>query len=402
MLLKINIYKIFFLILFLSSMFIGSIRVAIGPIRLDLIFELIILFYLIVFKKIYYKKTVQNLWIFLPFMIYFIFSCLFITKDISIKDILFIIMPIYAALCYYILSYLSFKINLKFLNSLLKVFILINFIFVIFQYFNLFNTNAYLSSYYTYLSINNSTVDMTKIIQQRASGLVGNPTFLTFLVYLIYKIKNIIKPEIKITILALLTMLFSGGRMVLLFTVIWEAFEYIHKNLTKFKNKKHLMHNICKVTLFIIGGLISIILIIRFVPFLYEQVWQPIENASLFSAESYTWRGQMYKMLASQEIPTFIFGGKSYLVLSKLQITAFDSEYVLRILQFGLLGLFFMYLPLIYFSVKNRFEIFSVFPLALCLTISITNFTITNYTFIFYIILYVILYNKYVTRSYIL
>ena len=315
-------------------------------------------------------------------------------KNIGIKDILLLIMPLYAALCYYILSYLSSKIDLKFINILLKIFILINFIFVIFQYFNLFYTNTLFSPYYTYLSVNNAAIDLTRTLQQRASGLAGNPTFLTFLIYLIYKIKNIIKPEIKYTFVTLLTMLISGGRMVLLFTIIWEAFEYIYIKLAKIKNKKQLIRNLFKITLFIITGLLTVLLMLRFIPFLYEQVWLPIQNASLFSSESYTWRGTMYNMLASQDLFSFLFGGKSYFILNQMQILAFDSEYVLRILQFGLFGFLFMYLPLIYFTTKNKFNIYSVFPLALCLTISITNFTITNYAFIFYIILYIVIYNK--------
>ena len=182
--------------------------------------------------------------------------------------------------------------------------------------------------------------------------------------------------------------------MVLLFTIMWEAFEYIYIKLAKIKNKKQLIRNLFKITLFIITGLLTVLLMLRFIPFLYEQVWLPIQNASLFSSESYTWRGTMYNMLASQDLFSFLFGGKSYFILNQMQILAFDSEYVLRILQFGLFGFLFMYLPLIYFTTKNKFNIYSVFPLALCLTISITNFTITNYAFIFYIILYIVIYNK--------
>ena len=72
MTLSINIYKVFFAILFLSSMFIGSIRLPIGPIRLDMIFSIVILLFILVTKKSISKNIIIKLLPFTFFILYFI------------------------------------------------------------------------------------------------------------------------------------------------------------------------------------------------------------------------------------------------------------------------------------------------------------------------------------------
>ena len=393
--LKINIYKSFFIALFFSAMFIGSIRLPIGPIRLDLMISFLFIIYLLIYCKPINKKILKNLIPFTFFILYFLFYIFIIADGIQLRDVLYIVMPIYTIISYFTLSVIINKINNLFLYKCFTIFIVTNFIFLIMQYTNLFHTNSLLSPYYEFLSINNAVDSKIATLTSRPFGLTGNPTYLTFLIYLFYKICLKIKKTKLISFLAIITMLISCGRMILFFAICWEIIEYIIKKIINVKNPKFLLKKILNILFFIIILLICVIACIYFIPFMHQEIWNGIVEGWLFQSDSYTYRTQMLNFIKDIGWKSIFLGGMTYHNLSnKLNVAYFDSEYIMRILQFGVVGLYLLFYPLIDYAKKNKFELFSIFILAICLTFAMTQFTITNYAFIFYIVLYLAVMDK--------
>lgn len=390
-----NINKIFFAILFLLSMFIGSIRLPIGPIRLDLLFDIFIIFYLLfIYKKINLKILKQAL-PFGLFIVYFIIHYLFIMQSPNLRDFLFIVIPIYTIITYYILNFLLKDIDIIVINKFIQFFMWVNFCFVIIQYTNLLGLSTLLKPYYEYLAVNNAnSLIQALVLTQRPFGLVGNPTLLTFIIYVLYKISNKIKPNNLTTVISFFTMIISGGKMVLFFVILWEAYEFIYNKLKKIKSANELFFKILQIIVFLILGLFSILLIVYCVPFLKQFVWDTIAKGELFDGYSYTYRFSMYNILKKIEISTIFLGGYSYTVLTGMNIAYFDTEYVMRILQYGVIGLFLLFYPLIHFYYKSKYSIDNLYILAICLTFSLTNFTVSNYVLIFYIVFYLTIIKK--------
>ena len=182
--------------------------------------------------------------------------------------------------------------------------------------------------------------------------------------------------------------------MVMFFAIIWEFVEFIYKKLVKVKNLKQLFFNMLSMFSIIILFSFIISLIIYYTPFLYEQIWEKIVNKNYFDSYSYTYRFQMYLLLFQSNIETILWGGYSYDTFLESGVKYVDSEYVMRILQFGILGFILLFYPLVCFCKKYKFNIYSLFLLFACLSLAITNFTITNYALLFYIILYMVIYKK--------
>lgn len=396
MVIKLNIHLIFIFILFIISYFIGSVRLPIGPIRLDFVFDFIILGYiLLIYKKIDVKQILHIL-PFSLFIIYFAVWLLFNYSSLAIRDILFILIPIYYMVTYFVLEFLLKRINISTIYKLLSFYIVINFIFALLQYTNLFGLNSILSPYYEMLAFNNATdSNMALKLWQRPFGLTGNPTFLTFLLYLNYKMCSSIKKSKLISAIAFFTILLSGGRMVLTFVIVWEIFEFIYRKIKQIRSYKQLL-KILIVTIFSLIAITLIILLsLQNIPYMREQIYEPLQRGTLFYTPSYTYRASMYQMLFENDLKTLLFGGFSYNSFEKLGIYAVDSEYVMRICQFGFVGFLLLYYPLIKLCIYYKFNIKALFILALCLSTSITNFAVTNYAFIFYITLYLILFRLY-------
>ena len=250
------------------------------------------------------------------------------------------------------------------------------------------------------LAYNNaSTEGMVRSLTQRPFGLVGNPTFLTFSLYLVYKLSTLIKKSKFTIFISLIAMVISGGRIVLFFAIVWEIFEFIYKKLLRVKNIKQFCLNMILIFISLILFLIIISLVIYFTPFLYQQIWERIANNSYFDSYSYTYRFQMYKLLLGIDINAILFGGFSYETFLKWGIKYVDSEYVMRILQFGILGFLFLLYPFINFCKRYKFNIYALFLLLACLFLAVTNFSVTNYALIFYIILYMVIYKKLVIEK---
>lgn len=398
MILSLNTYKLFFLILFMLSMFIGSIRFPFGPIRLDLIAGVGILLFCLIKYKTINKKILIKLLPFTFFLMYFVFHIFLNISSIKIRDILYGIMPLYTMLLYYILSYLVQRLDKQFLYKCFTFFIIINFIVLITQYTNIFNLNTLLNPYYEFISKNNAVDSKVNAFFMRPFGLTGNPTFLTFISYLIYKMCLCVKKSKLNAILTFLTMLISGGRTILFFAILWEPFAFIVNRMHNVHNLKILLKRVFKIMCFIVLFTGLIIGCIYFVPFLHQQVWNGIVEGWFFQSESYTYRAEMYSMLKKAGFLQILFGWLTYDSIQRMGITYVDSEYVMRILQFGIVGLILIFYPLLVFARRNKFNLASIFLFAICLVFASSQFTITNYAFIFYITLYMAVIDKFSKR----
>lgn len=399
MILSLNINQLFFLILFLLSMFIGSIRFPFGPVRLDLIAGIGILLFFLVKNRTVNKKILIKLLPFTFFIMYFLLHIVFNISSIQIRDLLYGIMPLYTMLIYYILSYLVQKLDERFLYKCFTFFIIISFIVLITQYTNILNLNVLLNPYYEFISKNNAVDSKVSSFCIRPFGLTGNPTFLTFISYLMYKICLCIKKSKLISILTFLTMLISGGRMILFFAILWEPFEFIINMMRKVHNTKILLKRVFKIICFILLLIGLIIGCIYFIPFLHQEIWNGIAEGWFFQSYSYSYRAEMFNILKEANCLQILFGWLTYNAILQMGITYVDSEYVMRILQFGIIGLTLIYYPLLVFIKRNKFSLESIFLLAICLTFAYSQFTITNYAFIFYITLYMAIINKFSKRK---
>lgn len=389
-----NIYEIFFAVLFLFSMFVGSIRLPIGPIRLDFIFSLFILFYIFIQKKTFSKRILTRLLPFTFFILYFLFYVFFIGESVQIRDVLYVIIPIYTIITYFVLSFILQKLNNKIIYKYIVFFIVVNFIVLLAQYTNIFNTNAIFKPYYELISLNNATSSKVEILAVRPFGLTGNPTYLTFIVYLLCKMSRHIKKSKLILLLSAITMLLSCSRMVLLFAILWEPFEFIVRKIKRIKNPEVLLKSIFTIISFIILIAGFALACIYFIPLLHQEIWNGFVEGWYFQSYSYTYREEMFDIIGKLGPQAILFGGKTYNTFKTMGIDYFDSEYVMRILQFGIIGVTMIYYPLFSYTKRHKYNLCSMFILAICLSFAITQFTITNYAFIFYIIFYMAFMDK--------
>lgn len=382
---KSTLYKIIFAIFMILAGIVGSIRLPGNiPIRSDFVFSGALILPLLVIEKKISKRVFLQLATFIPFLVYF-----FIHKMIfagELKDFLFIFITLYCICTYTFLSLILKYLDIKYIYKVISAFLIINFVLIFIQGFNLFSLNTVLAPYYKFLATNNvNSIEELDILNTRPFGTIGNCTKLAIITYLIMNLLSFIKPSKIKFLLGSIILLFTGARIVLAFYVFYET-------AIRFVNEKLNLKLLLKLFLVLISIFLFIGISYVCFPFI-KYVLDSIIHGSFFDSYSFVYRGIMYKMLFSQSIKTWLIGGVSYSDFPEFV----DAEYVMRIMQFGLIGLLLLYLPYIYFWLVNKNNKHSFFLLIFLLWCSWANFTVTNFMILPFILIFmsVIEKNKY-------
>lgn len=382
---KTELYTILFLIFFLITTLIGSLRLGDVPVKFDFIYTSIIILPLIYYSKKLKKSDLWQVLVFLPFIIYFFLQKTFLgISSENIKEIIFFLFILYAIFTYMFLTIIIEKVNPALIRKIINVFLIFSLILLFIQLFNLFYLNDLLKPYYDFLTANNyGSLDRTRSLAKRPFGTIGNPTKFAFIFYLLCMLSIRLGSSSRLyKTIAFLGLAISGGRMMIIFFFLGELFFKLTKQLSvKF------VLNLIK-TLFILF-LILVICYFSF-PYLQYNIDLIISGDMFEKARSITHRKEMYINLLKSGSSIILFGGVPY---DKFP-SAVDSEYVMRIMQYGLIGFFFIYLPYFFFAVKHNKDVFAGLLIFCCLFNSITAFTVTNFISLSFIILFMVVINK--------
>lgn len=374
------IYYILFLCFFILVGFVGTVRIAGIPIRPDMFVALLLVIPLILKPQLIDKPQFFQTFMFVPFVIYFIIhTC--ITKPYdsyaSSKDSLFIMIPLYSMIVFIFLSFILKKIDLLFVRKCINIFLIINLLLSFIQMFNFFGLNDALVPYYKFVAENNSSCEnMISLLYQRVFGTIGNPTWFPFVYYLLARLTIKIGSSKVYLLFAAIALLLSCGRMILIYFLIFELFIMPFEKGVKLKTIKKFV---------ITGVLIAITGIIGYntLEFVRYALNEYITGTALESY-SVTYRADMFDWMLNSGWQTILVGGVPF---SKFPPFV-DSEWVQRILQYGIIGTFLLYLPYLYFVIKNYKNIYSYLLVGLCMWVSITTHTVSNFALIPFILIY--------------
>lgn len=383
---KLNFHKTAFIVFFLLVSIVGTLRITGIPIRPDMIFIIICLFPLIAIHKSFNTRDLLQAALFVPFLVYFFFHLTFIKGGniFNIKDILFFVLLAYPLLIFFFLNFLYKKLSLNFIKKWINIFIIFSFVVALIQYTNFLNLNNILQFYHLHLANDNaSSISQFQNLQGRPFGTIGNPTWYGFIVYLMARLSVSLKSSRVYLVLAFIAILLSGARMSLITFIVFEIFIISFEGGFNFKTFKNFaLKGLAFLALFVIAYFN-----LEFVRFIIDELLA----GKTMQSDSIVYRAYMYDWLFNSGSFALFFGGLPYEKFPGFV----DSEWVMRVLQFGFVGFFLMYLPYIYFSLLKYRNINYYFLIINCLFVSLTTFTISNYVIIPFIILYMVTLNKY-------
>jgi len=213
-------------------------------------------------------------------------------------------------------------------------------------------------------------------LTNRSPGLVGNSAIFGLLSYLIAKtISNINRDKFYIwRIISFLCIILSGARTGIIAFLFIETLPLL-RIILQFSYKSFYLLILSTISFFGISGFFSKTLIFR--------TLSEVSSGDIMTDYGILYRAQNYLMLFEKPIVTFLVGGFNRNSFEKFV----DSEFVMRIMQFGFLG-YLSFFILTYITIK--FTSFSyAFPIVfISIFASLTMFFSTSLYFLPFITLF--------------
>lgn len=298
---------------------------------------------------------------------------------ISIQNLIYPFILIYTCLLYCCLdNYINEK-NQKKLIKGMKFFMIIQLVFCILQFTNFLGSNEILSKLYFYWQRVNAGKAATYLeISYRPFGTTGNPIYTAITCYLFGQTIKAYTKDKKYYYLSLIIILLCGARMALIAFLLIE----IYINIIKKIGSKPLTA-IFRLTL------VCLILYLgyQYVPFIQKYILMIINgDSNILNDYSISYRLSMFDLFKYNS-NYILFGGIGIENLPSYV----DCEYILRILQFGLIGFAIYLLPFGYlFKTLKKNDIVKSIILFLILMM-ITVVIMTNLYFIPYLLITLIM-----------
>ncbi|MGD6831737.1 hypothetical protein ACQCT5_06215 [Sutcliffiella halmapala] len=338
--------------------------------------------------------------------VYFIGHGLFlavIKGSLSLKDVSYFVFPIMYLMLIPIFS------KIKYTHELLKIYFYVNVILVILV--KAFPPFAHIIKvYYDLYAKGNIASPSTAItaILARPSGLLVHAGLYGFLIYFIGKYLSIKEPKYKYLYLLLTLVVagISGGRAALLTIIILEGGSFILKG----NNWKSIVKRLSLISLSTILLFVALFFLNPFFNWWISTTFQDlVAGGSQFRSHSIGHRMKMYTWFLEGLNPiNGLFGGRITLEsLEALNIRYIDSELVMRIMQFGVIGYVMFATPFIVFYYRARKYLFekpevrgfAVFSLLFLFLGSITTTIMTKMVFVLFASMIISVFENEIKRS---
>ena len=310
---------------------------------------------------------------------------LIVNNSLTLKDALFSLYPIIIVIIYTVLTNFDTKNDAKIIFYM-KAFLFIELIICIVQLVNPFDINEKLKNIlYFWQKTNAQKYSNYLEVSYRPFGTIGSPIFLAVLCYFVGKTLEFKLNTKKYFIISLIVILLTGARMPLLAAILIELIEI----LTKEMKKKPV-----KAIIYILIIAVVLIISFKYIPFL-NKIYNDfiIKENNISNDYSFSYRTKMIEFFKENIGYSFVggYGINNF-------PTYVDIEYVLRIIQFGMINYLLIISPyIVIFSIvlkkiRKKYLIFEIISFVLlCMT---TSIIITNIYVIQYILLVAIIFMK--------
>lgn len=291
---------------------------------------------IVLFKKPVIDKSNLKYILIISGLFFPLYLLVLISNDsLTTKDLLFLFYPLLMfATDFILLNVIEEKTAVKFL----KIFIIIQLVFCVIQFFNIANTNSLFANVYEYWQEANYQKSGLWELSARTFGTVGSPIYVSIITYIFAKIIQQKTGSNFYIILSLVITLFAGARFPLFAIIGIEIFDKLTTPNIKMSKK----------IIFTLATLLLLVIAINVIPFIrnfFENYI--IGNGDLTKNYSFTHRLDMFGMLIEN---------KGYLLLGGYGIENFstyvDNEYILRLLQFGVINFVLLLSQYIYLYKK--------------------------------------------------
>lgn len=385
------------------------------PIRLDFFLIMPVLFLALVTSSGRFllhctKRKLYNIFFIIYIYVLSIYLSVIMIRgvSISIKDIFYPSVIMLVAIYFLFYDKILGKISIRSSIKMLKIIFFFELLVALFQTLNLFNINEALLVYFSSVSTGVSPVDYASfnVTQSvgyiRAIGTLGFPTFFAFFIYLIGRTLYTITNSRVYLIASLIGIFLAGGRTMLLVFVIFEMIIAVY-----FAFKKKRLINALSFDLMFFA---VIVLLYLFPPFGFIKAvlgaYSEGLSAGMATDPSVTVRLEIYRWLFSNP-ERVLFGGMTaaeiYSPIINGEFGLMDSEIVITLAKFGLIGLMLHYVWIFYPLLKKfksredmlRYKEFYAFLAIIAIVMSLTNFSVTNLTLIPWLVLSILIVNKY-------
>ena len=227
----------------------------------------------------------------------------------------------------------------------LKLFFVVQVVIIGVQLLNPLGILSYLEAYFQTLSVNVGAAlrhGSVEVLQRRPGGTIGMSTRVGFVAYLLGRFLTTYTDRYRYVVLAGLLALASSSRMAMITIAVTEA---IVLGLPVLRSRKPEIQPRTMILTALPAAVVGFALI-AYHPFLSRYVDAAISGDlinTILSSHSIQHRSQSYSYLLNNP-EKFFTGG---LVVSNFHTFAYDSELVLRTLQFSFVGYLSFKLPLI-------------------------------------------------------
>ncbi|MEH7381368.1 hypothetical protein V7138_12975 [Bacillus sp. JJ1533] len=270
--------------------------------------------------------------------------------NLSIKDLSYFTFPLFYL--FLILIFMYSKNNIE----ILKVYFYVN-ILIVLAIFIVPSLSHFIKVYYELYAKGPIASPSTAIsaIISRPSGLLVHPSLLSFTIYLIGKYLSVKIPKYKYWFLglSLITIVASSGRAALLILLFIEGISFILKG----KSIKRKIVRAVSALIVVMGLFVALYFISPFFNWWINLTLEDLYYGNGFRSHSIEHRLDMFGWLFDEQanVLNFLFGGRLTMdTLSSLGISYIDSEFVMRILQFGLVGYLLLAMPFFVFYYRAR------------------------------------------------
>ncbi len=266
---------------------------------------------------------------------------------ITTKDMFYWTLPLFYTI-YILLTFTLFtdrEDGPRTLHAVIRFFFYIQFIIVFIQITNPLDLLSYLEPYFQALSQNVGATarhGSVETLARRPGGTVGISTRLGFVAYALGRYLTTYSGRYRYVILSFFLAILASARMAVLTIVICEA---ILVGIPIMRSRAPEIHP-KRIVLVSIPAFVTGLGLIAVHPFLNQFLYAAFSGdlvSTILSTHSFQHRAKSYGYLIANS-ENIIIGG---LVVSEFQTFAYDSELVLRTLQFGLFGYFAFKLPLL-------------------------------------------------------
>ncbi len=290
------------------------------------------------------------------------------TGTFILQDILYFSIILFNFLVFLVFSNFS---NNKEISKALKVFMIVQLTFCLFQRFNILNTNELLESFYYHVQSYTSQKNLDYLeISYRSFGTIGNPVFLSIISFFAgCTVRNIDNKKL-FYYLSFAIMLLAGSRMSITIFALIELKDLIFNRNMKKANKFKMF----------VASIIVLVIAYLTLPF-FQNYINSIFTGDILTDYSYTYRLGMVDLLLTSD--NWFTG--SYLISDLPSYV--DSEYILRILQFGIFGLMLFIIPYITL-INKKISNLTINIIIFTLVSMLTSIVMTNLLIMQFLMLY--------------